>query len=190
MKWHHYIACFFAGMFIASAVPFILGAFYQESDNGLQASAACFTDDGNASDTLAQTQTFKTNCPDCDTVISILASMADSNLFKKTEENAWCTKDYKYFWQLVHDGTYSDFKNRSIDQELSDTLQKRNWQYNFQCSADGPDGTSFSFLKGDLMVVIDARWDGGDDSDSTYIPSDYYYISLTFASQKDFIKKK
>ena len=91
--------------FLLSAIIIcFLGAFYQESDNSLHASAACFTDHGNASDTLKQMQTFKTNCPDCDTVISILASIADLKLFEKTEGNAWCTQDYKYSWQLVHNG--------------------------------------------------------------------------------------
>jgi hypothetical protein len=39
-------------------------------------------------------------------------------------------------------------------------------------SADGPDGTVQGVHRGGVTCLLEGRWDGGDDSDSTYVPSD------------------
>ena len=41
-------------------------------------------------------------------------------------------------------------------------------------SADGPDGSETQYQRGRVRCLLDERWDGGDDSDSTYVPSPYY----------------
>ena len=37
--------------------------------------------------------------------------------------------------------------------------------------ADGPDGTAFRIMRGNVFCAVEGRWDGGDDSDPTYVPS-------------------
>lgn len=43
--------------------------------------------------------------------------------------------------------------------------------------ADGPDGTSFRILRGRIFCIVEGRWDGGDDSDPDYVPSDEFELS-------------
>ena len=37
--------------------------------------------------------------------------------------------------------------------------------------ADGPDGTAFRIMRSNVFCAVEGRWDGGDDSDPTYVPS-------------------
>ena len=41
-------------------------------------------------------------------------------------------------------------------------------------AADGPDGSETQYQRGQVRCLLDERWDGGDDGDSTYIPSPFY----------------
>jgi len=53
-------------------------------------------------------------------------------------------------------------------------------------SADVPDGSVLAFSRGDVACVIRGSWDGGDDSDSTYVPSPGFVISAScFANRPD-----
>jgi hypothetical protein len=36
--------------------------------------------------------------------------------------------------------------------------------------ADGPDGSMRGFVRGAVLCLREETWDGGDDSDSTYVP--------------------
>jgi hypothetical protein len=51
-------------------------------------------------------------------------------------------------------------------------LRTRGWRENTIYSADGPDGTVYGVHRAGLMCILEGRWDGGDDSDSTSVPSD------------------
>lgn len=51
-------------------------------------------------------------------------------------------------------------------------LKLRGWVDRTVLSADGPDGTIQGVHRGGVTCLIEGRWDGGDDSDSTYVPSD------------------
>lgn len=48
----------------------------------------------------------------------------------------------------------------------------RGWSDRTMISADGPDGTVQGVHRGGVTCLLEGRWDGGDDSDSTYVPSD------------------
>jgi len=48
----------------------------------------------------------------------------------------------------------------------------RGWNDGTMISADGPDGTVQGVHRGGVTCLLEGRWDGGDDSDSTYVPSD------------------
>ena len=41
-------------------------------------------------------------------------------------------------------------------------------------SADGPDGTSFAFVRAGVICMFQGRWDGGDDTDPTVKPDDAF----------------
>ena len=44
--------------------------------------------------------------------------------------------------------------------------------YHFQ--ADGPDGSDLAYQRGRVRCLVEESWDGGDDSDSTYVPADWF----------------
>jgi len=46
---------------------------------------------------------------------------------------------------------------------------------------DGPDGTFYILVKGNIICLVRGQWDGGDDSDSTYVPSDVYQVVVICA---------
>lgn len=74
-------------------------------------------------------------------------------------------------------GTWSKLgENPSPLDQISDLLIKEGWTQNYEYSADGPDGTTFSLRKGDDWCIVRGRWDGGDDSDTTYVPLDNYQV--------------
>lgn len=50
--------------------------------------------------------------------------------------------------------------------------------------ADGPDSTHFRVLKKDVFCVIQGSWDGGDDSDPTYVPSTRYQVIVNCGIKK------
>jgi hypothetical protein len=48
-------------------------------------------------------------------------------------------------------------------------------------SADGPDGSDVGYSRDGLLCVMEGRWDGGDDSDSTLIPGSDFDVFVTCA---------
>ena len=53
-------------------------------------------------------------------------------------------------------------------------------------SADGPDGSVLAMSRGDVACLVRGEWDGGDDSDSTYVPAKGFEISAScFANRPD-----
>jgi len=50
----------------------------------------------------------------------------------------------------------------------------RGWQEDTNHSADGPDGTSFAYVRAGVICMFQGRWDGGDDTDPTVKPDDEY----------------
>ena len=44
------------------------------------------------------------------------------------------------------------------------------WEY----QADGPDGSSAVFQLVPVRCLVEERWDGGDDSDSSYVPAPWF----------------
>ncbi len=63
-------------------------------------------------------------------------------------------------------------------EDLYKYLEENNYQAISYCTADGPDGTNQVYLKNRAMLLLTSQWDGGDDSDTTYIPSKYFETSF------------
>lgn len=57
-------------------------------------------------------------------------------------------------------------------------LKLRGFSDRSAISADGPDGTVLGLHRGNVTCVVRGAWDGGDDSDSTYVPSDTIEVHL------------
>ena len=51
-------------------------------------------------------------------------------------------------------------------------------------SADGTDGSDDGYSRDGLLCAIEGRWDGGDDSDPTVIPSPDFDVFVTCAPQR------
>ncbi len=72
-------------------------------------------------------------------------------------------------------GSWSELGGRA---NPGDTIYRllagEGWKQEPRYSADGPDGTFFALSKGDIWCFIRGRWDGGDDADPEYVPSDVY----------------
>jgi hypothetical protein len=59
------------------------------------------------------------------------------------------------------------------------------WIWLNHYAADGPDGTSMGYQRGNARCVVEQSWDGGDDSDSTYVPADWFRETTTCWSAPD-----
>ena len=54
---------------------------------------------------------------------------------------------------------------------IREALMAAGWDMDNRYSADGPDGTYFAMACGEALVEIRGSWEGGDDSDTTYVPA-------------------
>jgi len=57
-------------------------------------------------------------------------------------------------------------------------LEAAGWAEDAAYSADGPDGTVFAYVCREALCVVQGSWDGGDGSDSTYVPEPGESIEL------------
>jgi len=57
---------------------------------------------------------------------------------------------------------------------LREEFAARGWQEEVNHSADGPDGTSFAFVRDGVICLFQGRWDGGDDTDPSIKPDDAF----------------
>jgi hypothetical protein len=61
---------------------------------------------------------------------------------------------------------------------ISQALVAEGWVEDTVFSADGPDGTSFSYVCRDALCRVEAQWEGGDDSDTLAVPSPGIHVDL------------
>jgi hypothetical protein len=67
---------------------------------------------------------------------------------------------------------WTDSANDVAPGDLLGAAAARGWKERAHLlSADGPDGTVLAISRGGAACVFDMRWDGDDDSDSTYVPA-------------------
>lgn len=65
---------------------------------------------------------------------------------------------------------------------LADGFKEAGWAYTAQYQADGPDGEAEGWRSKETTCVVRWSWDGGDDSDSTYVPSDDWDLVIGCAA--------
>jgi len=70
----------------------------------------------------------------------------------------------------------------SPEERLRAGLTALGWREDPRYAADGPDGTAFALRRGREVCFVEASWDGGDDSDPTYVPSTRYALTVRCAA--------
>jgi hypothetical protein len=64
----------------------------------------------------------------------------------------------------------------SSDGNVTDALTAAGWVYVPRYSADGPDGSISGMRSRETLCIFSWSWDGGDDGDSTYVPSNEWEL--------------
>jgi len=62
--------------------------------------------------------------------------------------------------------------------DLAEALEAEGWHRLLAYQADGPDGSLTGLTVGPALCVIRGQWDGGDDSDTTYVPVPGYDLDV------------
>ena len=65
------------------------------------------------------------------------------------------------------------------DGRVEEALQAAGWVPAQGYAADGDDGTAMGFVTKRFLCVVEGRWDGGDPSDSTYVPRPGCELTVT-----------
>lgn len=81
-------------------------------------------------------------------------------------------------------GSVVAFRDAAIpDEVLRDELVARGWKEDLRYAADGPDGTAYALRNHSVFCLFRGTWDGGDDSDPTYVPDDRYELTVACMSE-------
>jgi len=75
--------------------------------------------------------------------------------------------------------------SRCPDAALEKALRASGWVENYGYMGDGPDSRVVGLTRSNSLVVIEAEWDGTDDSDSTYVPAPGCHVTVTCAPQRE-----
>lgn len=62
---------------------------------------------------------------------------------------------------------------------IEKALESAGWAPKYDYSADGPDGTTMGYVTRKFFCFLEASWDGGDDSDTTYVPAAGCEVTVT-----------
>lgn len=71
------------------------------------------------------------------------------------------------------------------DSRVQSALREAGWAPSYGYSADGPDGSVMGFVSKRFLCVVDGHWDGGDDSDSTYLPEPGCQVTVTCVPRRE-----
>ena len=122
----------------------------------------------------------------CATVVRILAdfptlavnrSEGEVRDYRRGETGQGCRVEMK--------GSAAAFsESGQPDIALREEFAGLGWTEDYEYGADGPDGSAFAFRKGSVLCVFRAQWDGGDDSDPTYVPEDRYDVEVDCLSSR------
>jgi len=74
--------------------------------------------------------------------------------------------------------------SRDSGGDLADGLAAAGWVDVPRYTADGPDGSIFGMRSRETLCIFRGSWDGGDDSDSSYVPSPEWELVAHCAPQE------
>jgi hypothetical protein len=116
----------------------------------------------------------------CDSVESILRRTV-AGVTGVTLAPRAATK-FQYWYSRVEAAGQS-FQIEAADscpnEAIEEGLRAAGWVESYNYGADGPDGSTLGFVSRDYLCLIEATWDGGDDSDTTYVPQPGCRIRIT-----------
>ena len=130
----------------------------------------------------------------CDAFAAILAASASANGMSRTEVGA--PRDTAMTFgginrEPVEPACRVAWRNENArEAPLSDVVDRAmaaGWAERGKLLlADGPDGSVEAVSRGNVACLISGSWDGGDDSDSTYVPSPGFEIAAScFVNRAD-----
>jgi hypothetical protein len=71
------------------------------------------------------------------------------------------------------------------DTAIEKALEDAGWVWHAGYMADGPDGSTMGFLCKNYFCLVEGHWDGGDDSDSTYVPAPGCQVVVTCVPRRE-----
>lgn len=117
----------------------------------------------------------------CDALAEMIAGIPGTKLTRSVgsfeDEIGSSTK---YGCVLKTEGSFKALGNEDLppDVRIARFAESKGWETDSSRSADGPDGTVFAFRPPAAWCLVTGKWDGGDDSDPTYVPDDKYQITI------------
>jgi hypothetical protein len=82
------------------------------------------------------------------------------------------------FIRTAPDSTPSAEQAQDEPSTLAHSFEKAGWGYLAHYQADGPDGEAEGWRSKESTCVVRWEWDGGDDSDPSYVPSDDWDLEV------------
>ena len=79
-------------------------------------------------------------------------------------------------------------KSGAAADNFRDALEKGGWTELPEFSADGHDGTSFAFRKGDVACFARGSWDGGADDEPEIPAADPYKVTIICGKANLFVR--
>lgn len=116
----------------------------------------------------------------CDLAAQILSDFPSASMIRSEGE----VEDYRtgrtgQGCRVEMKGSAAAFRETGEpDVALREKFAGSSWTEDYAYAADGPDGSAFAFRNGPVLCVFRAHWDGGDDSDPTYVPDDRYDVEV------------
>jgi len=71
------------------------------------------------------------------------------------------------------------------DVEIEQSLADAGWVESFGYSADGTDGSTMGYLSREYFCLVEGTWDGGDDTDDTYVPVPGCKVTVTCVPRRE-----
>ena len=65
------------------------------------------------------------------------------------------------------------------NEDIQDALTDAGWVESFGYSADGTDGSNMGYLSQNFFCLVEGQWDGGDDTDESYVPTPGCKVTVT-----------
>lgn len=133
-----------------------------------------------ATATVVDTAGLLQRCEPIEASLRRLPGLIVSQPGTTTLASAWAGAEARSACRLAANGHFVG-RYASMD-SLFRWLRAAGWGANTTYSADGPDGTVAGMHRSGVTCILEGHWDGGDDSDSTYVPSDTLDIVGTCAA--------
>jgi hypothetical protein len=67
---------------------------------------------------------------------------------------------------------------------IEDAMQNAGWAQANGYQADGPDGGDMGFVTRRFLCLIQGKWEGGDESDTTYVPAPGCKVTATIVPRR------